>query len=37
MVLQLQQTCGVAKERMASSDENKYCLDWFLCFNKEPK
>jgi len=30
-------SCGVAKERMASSDENKYCLDWFLCFNKEPK
>lgn len=28
-------SCGVAKERMASQDENKYCLDWFLCFKKE--
>lgn len=28
-------SCGVAKERMESKDENKYCLDWFLCFNKE--
>ena len=23
-------SCGVAKERMESQDENKYCLDWFL-------
>ncbi len=30
-------SCGVAKERMESQDENKYCLDWFLCFNKEKK
>ena len=30
-------SCGVAKERMESKDENKYCLDWFLCFNKEKK
>lgn len=28
-------SCGVAKERMENKDENKYCLDWFLCFNKE--
>jgi len=30
-------SCGVAKERMESKDQNKYCLDWFLCFNKETK
>ena len=30
-------SCGVAKERMESKDENRYCLDWFLCFNKEKK
>lgn len=30
-------SCGTAKERMANKDENKYCLDWFLCFNKEKK
>ena len=30
-------SCGVAKERMESQDVNKYCLDWFLCFNKEKK
>ncbi len=30
-------SCGVAKERMESKDENKYCLDWFLCFKKEQK
>jgi len=30
-------SCGTAKERMESKDENKYCLDWFLCFNKEKK
>lgn len=30
-------SCGVAKERMANKDENKYCLDWFLCFNREKK
>ena len=27
-------SCGTAKERMESSDENQYCLDWFLCFRK---
>lgn len=28
-------SCGAAKDRMESQDENKYCLDWFLCFRKE--
>jgi peroxiredoxin (alkyl hydroperoxide reductase subunit C) len=28
-------SCGVAKERMESSDEDMYCLDWFLCFKRE--
>ena len=30
-------SCGVAKERMESQDENTYCLDWFMCFKKEGK
>ncbi|MGD9605830.1 MAG: peroxiredoxin [Bacilli bacterium] len=30
-------SCGTAKERMESKDEDKYCLDWFLCFKKEKK
>lgn len=30
-------SCGVARERMESSDEDKYCLDWFMCFKKEKK
>lgn len=28
-------SCGVAKERMESQDEDQYCLDWFMCFKKE--
>ncbi len=28
-------SCGVAKDRMESTDEGKYCLDWFMCFKKE--
>lgn len=28
-------SCGVAKERMESKDNNTYCLDWFMCFKKE--
>jgi peroxiredoxin (alkyl hydroperoxide reductase subunit C) len=28
-------TCGTAKERMESDDDDKYCLDWFMCFKKE--
>ena len=30
-------SCGTAKERMESKDEDMYCLDWFLCFRKEKK
>lgn len=30
-------SCGVAKERMDSKNDNTYCLDWFLCFNREKK
>lgn len=30
-------SCGTAKERMESTDENQYCLDWFLCFRREKK
>ena len=28
-------SCGTAKERIESKDENMYCLDWFMCFRKE--
>jgi peroxiredoxin (alkyl hydroperoxide reductase subunit C) len=28
-------SCGTAKDRMEDDDENKYCLDWFMCFKKE--
>ena len=30
-------SCGVAKERMESKDEDQYCLDWFMCFRREKK
>ena len=30
-------TCGVAKERVESKDEDMICLDWFLCFKKDKK
>ncbi|MDL2292426.1 peroxiredoxin [Acholeplasma sp. OttesenSCG-928-E16] len=30
-------SCGVAKERMESTDKDQYCLDWFLCFKKDKK
>jgi len=30
-------SCGVAKERMESKNEDTYCLDWFMCFKKEKK
>jgi peroxiredoxin (alkyl hydroperoxide reductase subunit C) len=30
-------SCGTAKERMESKDENQYCLDWFMCFRREKK
>lgn len=28
-------SCGVAKERMETQNDNTYCLDWFMCFRKE--
>lgn len=28
-------SCGVARERMESTDEQQYCLDWFMCFRRE--
>ena len=30
-------SCGLAKERVESKDDDMYCLDWFLCFKKEKK
>jgi len=30
-------SCGTAKERVEKKEEGKYCLDWFMCFKKEPK
>jgi len=30
-------SCGIAKERMESQDEDTYCLDWFMCFKREKK
>jgi peroxiredoxin 2/4 len=30
-------SCGSAKERVESSNEDQYCLDWFMCFRKEKK
>ena len=30
-------SCGTAKERVESRDEDQYCLDWFMCFRKEKK
>jgi len=28
-------SCGSAKDRVASEEEGKYCLDWFICFKKD--
>ena len=28
-------SCGVAKDRMETDEDNKYCLDWFMCFRRE--
>lgn len=28
-------SCAEAKERMEKKNDKRYCLDWFLCFNKE--
>lgn len=30
-------SCGTAKERMESQDDDVYCLDWFMCFKREKK
>ena len=30
-------SCGTARERMESKDDNQYCLDWFMCFRREKK
>ncbi len=30
-------SCGTAKERMETQNDDQYCLDWFLCFRKEKK
>ncbi|MDD3107477.1 MAG: peroxiredoxin [Bacilli bacterium] len=30
-------SCGTAKERMETKDEDQYCLDWFMCFKRESK
>ena len=30
-------TCGTARERMESQDDDVYCLDWFMCFKREKK
>ncbi len=30
-------SCGTAKERMESKQDDQYCLDWFMCFKKEKK
>ncbi len=28
-------SCGTAKERMESEDDDTYCLDWFMCLRKD--
>lgn len=30
-------SCGLAKDRVMSKDEDQYCLDWFMCFRREKK
>lgn len=30
-------SCGTAKDRVENKTEDRYCLDWFLCFKKEKK
>jgi peroxiredoxin (alkyl hydroperoxide reductase subunit C) len=30
-------SCGMAKERVETKEEGKYCLDWFICFKKDKK
>ena len=29
-------SCGSAKERVEGAGDDYYCLDWFLCFKKDP-
>ncbi len=28
-------SCGTAKERVESEEEDKYCLDWFMCLKRQ--
>ena len=28
-------SCGTAKERMESKDDDTYCIDWFMCLRKD--
>lgn len=28
-------SCGMAKERVESKEDGKYCLDWFMCLKKD--
>ena len=30
-------SCGTAKEAMEDDSDDKYCLDWFMCFKREKK
>ncbi|MFP4064923.1 MAG: peroxiredoxin [Bacteroidales bacterium] len=30
-------SCGTARDRVDSKDDDQYCLDWFMCFRKEKK
>ncbi len=30
-------SCGTAKDRMEYKGDDKYCLDWFMCFKREKK
>lgn len=30
-------SCGIAKQRMSSSKDDMYCLDWFMCFKRDSK
>ena len=30
-------SCGTARDRVESKDDDQYCLDWFMCFRREKK
>jgi peroxiredoxin (alkyl hydroperoxide reductase subunit C) len=30
-------SCGMAKERVETKEDDTYCLDWFICFKKDKK